>query len=353
MDLIFTIFRDLLVQLLPSRFSKYIIKPKEFVWLVHPRDLSDFFKKMHFLKIFPGWFISFMIRFLPPFIISNFFIEQKNLKGYVIAIPLLPHQINYNPKLAAKKTKRALKFAEKIGAKYISLGGFLPSIVYKNGFDKRFPFVFFDGTNLLARLTLQTIEEILSGDKTSREKLVFGIIGATTKTGSILTKLLVQEYIYKIILFGKTEEHLTKLREECLEIRKDIHIEISTNLADIDECDFVILTAYLTEGEVIMNSLKKNAIFLSAIEPVSPFVFELEKTRKDVKLIKGISVKTPGVTYEGYDFGLPKGNSFVCITEGIILIDDKQATDSLLSFNLKRSLNTVKELFNKYKFNRV
>lgn len=209
---------------------------------------------------------------------------------------------------------------------------------------------FFDGTNLLARLVLKKIEHILTEDRLNLKNITMGIIGATTKIGTILVKLLIQRDIGQIILFGKTPEHLANLKKECLEINKNVEIETSTDLSNLKNCNFVILTAYLVKEEEIIKYLKENTIFFSAIEPISPFVFELEKIRKDIKVIMGVSIKTPGVSYRGYDFGLPKENSFACVTEAIILINDEYAAKSVFTNDTKKSLRAVEDLLSKYKF---
>jgi len=353
MKVILNIFRDLLIRLLPKKLVKYFIEPRTFVWLVHPRDAADITKKISLLKFFPDNFVIGITKFFWPFIVSGFFSEQNKLKGYVIAVPLVPQQISSNQKLSIKKTIQALTFADKIGAKYISLGGFLPSIVYRNELNKKFNMEFFDGTNLLARLVVKKIEDISTEDKLNSKNITFGIIGATTKIGAILTKLLIQQNIRQIILFGKTLEHLINLKQECLEITRNVGIEISTDLSNLKKCNFVILTAYLVKDEEIIKYLKENTIFLSAIEPISPFVFELKKVRNDIKVIMGISIKTPGVSYRGYDFGLPKENSFACVTEAIILINDEYATKSVFANDTKKSLRAIEDLFNKYKFAKV
>jgi predicted amino acid dehydrogenase len=344
------VFKDLLIRrLIPQEYVKLFLEPRIYVWLVHPRDTKDTTKKVPFLKNLPEKTLLSISKHFPPFIISNVFNEKNNLRGYVIAIPLIPKQIKSDNRLAVKKTRQALILAKKLGAQYISLGGFLPSIVYNSDLDKEFSFKFYDGINLLSKLALERIDRLIRASEFSTQPISFGIIGATTKIGQLVTNFLAQQNYGKIYAFGKTPENLEQLKKECLIKNKGVAIQVSTDLSQLQKCNFVILTAYLEKGQEVTKYLQKRSVFFSVIEPVSPFVFELKEKRKDIKIIKGISITTPGISYSSY-VGLPSGRSFACVTEAMILINNKEADKFISSKNPKESIKITKGLLKKYKF---
>jgi len=343
---IYRLFRDLLIRLIPKGFVGYFIKPVDFVWLVHPRDTKDTIKKFPFLKFLPSSVVAMLSALIWPFIVSSVDNEGKHIKGYVIAVPLTPAIISKYKNFSLRKTRRAIALADKLGAKTISLGGFLPTVVYKNGLDKKFKISFFDGTSILPRLAFKKIEELLikivEGKK---NKATIGIIGATTIVGNTLSKLLTHENNFnQLYLFGKTVANLDKLKEECHEVNNKAEIVTSTDLAELKKCDLVILTAYLQKDEKVTEYLTPNITFFSVIEPVSQFVFEIKEQRKDINVIMGISINTPGVVYKGYDFGLPKGNSFACVAEAMILVNNEESLRDIKSLDPQKSLKSVEGL---------
>ena len=56
------IFRDLLIGILPQKLGKYFIEPRDFVWLVHPRNAEDYVKKIPILKFFSEKTIFFITK---------------------------------------------------------------------------------------------------------------------------------------------------------------------------------------------------------------------------------------------------------------------------------------------------
>lgn len=352
---ILRIFRDLLIKFIPKKFVKYFVKPVDFVWLVHPRDNSDTLKKFPFLKFLPEEFISSITSLVWPFILSSVSSENNNIKGYVVVIPLTPNIITNQKNFSVRKTKNAISFANKLGVKTMSLGGFLPSLVYRNNLDKKYPISFFDGTNILPRLAFKKIESVIKEhSQTKKENVTIGLIGATTIVGNTLAKLLIHDNKFnEIYLFGKTQSNLVKLKDECEIINKNGKVIISTDLSELKKCNLVILTAYLQKEEKIIEYLMPNITFFSVIEPISPFVFELKKQRKDINITMGISINTPGVNYKGYDFGLPKGDSFACVTEAMILVNNKNSIETIKSMDPQKSVRAVEELLDKSNFKSI
>jgi predicted amino acid dehydrogenase len=206
--------------------------------------------------------------------------------------------------------------AKKLSAEKVSVGGMITTLAEKAGLGKKYGMEVFDGTDLLAQVAAQKISQLIKEQKKHIKSI--GIIGATTKTGSRLSKYLSTEHIQELHLFAKTVANVRLLADEC---RKNSAVKIidHVNLDAIGECDICILTAFIPEtGADIVSNLKRNSTFLSIIEPVSPFVDDIEKRRSDIQLTRGITIKAPSLAYAGLDFVIPSGNAFSCLAEALV-----------------------------------
>ncbi|PIP87004.1 hypothetical protein COW81_02580 [Candidatus Campbellbacteria bacterium CG22_combo_CG10-13_8_21_14_all_36_13] len=352
MGALFSIIKSIFIMITPTWLARILFKQKGLVWIVHPRDTRDIVRKIGSLKNLSDEKIFKIAQRIPPFLVSNF--HNDKISGYMIGIPVSPKILgskeDTHVKFSVKKTRQALKMAYKLGATSVSLGGFLTSVVSKNNLEKEFNMKFYDGTRLLSRLAVDKIDRILVSNNFDITNTTIGILGATTKTGSLVSELLVQMNFNKIYLFGKTSENLEALKERCFNINPKIEVVVSTDLSKLSNCDINILTAYIQTDEEVEQYIKKDSIFLGAVEPASPFVFKLDKDRPDVTVYKGITVNTPDVFYDGYDLGLPKGNSFVCVTEAFLFTQEQESAEGVYQENLENTQKKVKALFEKYNF---
>lgn len=339
MNNLFVVIRDTVVRIVPLSARMFNLKPKHIVWLVHPRSLFDLEKKIPILKRLPRFLEKFIILLIPPYIVSEFSNGQNGESGYIVVIPLLPIMFQKHKFLSVFKAKQGLKLAYRLGAQKISVGGFLPTVVERVKIQRRMKLPIFDGTDLLAKVVNDKVKNIIKGLNSTASNQVIGIIGATTKSGSKISRLLTQNNNIKLNLFAKTKENVDKLRMECASINNSIQISANINFDSLSECDVVILTAFITDdGERIVSNLKQGSVFLSAIEPVSPFVDIIAKNRKDINLIKGISIEAPSISYKDFDFAVPTGSAYVCLTEAIINngdhgLSNSNDTESLLKKN--------------------
>ena len=295
------------------------ITPRKVVWIVHPRDFHDIEEKIPFLKLFPHFLKYYLILCIPPYKVSEF---KKNGQGegYIVGVMLLPIHFQRNKFVMTLRVKQAFKLAKKLGADKISIGGILSGVVEKNKMSKLFGVEVFDGTNLLAHTLAEKVQRVLLMQDSAKSSI--GIIGATTKSGSILSKLLAPLNIKELHIFAKTEKNVLALAEECRKVGT-INVITHTDFSSIGKCDISILTAYIRheDGVSLVDDIKKNSLFISGIEPVSPFVFELEKSRPDIQLIKDIKLETPGLTYDNMSSVISDGSAFACLTEALVAED--------------------------------
>ncbi|GEM_PF-5060500 len=336
--------RSTLIRILPTAFVNlfFNIDPQKIAWIVHPRSFGELEKKLTFLKKIPVFIKYYILLFLPVFKVSEFR-ENNILKGHIIVVPLLPVYFQRNKFIANIRTKQAFRLAIKMGAEKISVGGMLSTVVDGGNLEKKFNVEVFDGTDLLAISAKEKIIELINKNNDSIHSI--GIIGATTKSGAKLSKYLAKENIEEINLFAKTLGNVKNLAEECKKIGS-VKIFEHINFSSIGKCDLCVLTAFISEdaGKNIVSNIKQNSIFFSIVEPVSPFVFEIEKLRPDIKLIRGIMIKAPSFSYDDFDLVVGSGNTFACLTEAIISNSDNglyNSTDDLLTLLEKNNLKII------------
>jgi predicted amino acid dehydrogenase len=288
---------------------------KPIVWMVHPRNFQDIEKGMPILKKLPSFLKLIALLCTSPYKVSAFD-ENGQPRGFVVAVPLLPMHFQKYKSFSTFRLDQAFKLAKKLSAEKVSVGGMITTLAEKAGLGKKYGMEVFDGTDLLAQVAAQKISQLIKEQKKHIKSI--GIIGATTKTGSRLSKYLSTEHIQELHLFAKTVANVRLLADEC---RKNSAVKIidHVNLDAIGECDICILTAFIPEtGADIVSNLKRNSTFLSIIEPVSPFVDDIEKRRSDIQLTRGITIKAPSLAYAGLDFVIPSGNAFSCLAEALV-----------------------------------
>lgn len=319
---------------------------EKIVWMVHPRSMKELKKNIPKLRFLPDFFVYFLLNFIRPRTFSTFKSENPKIDGKVIGIPLLPIYFQKNLPVVNKDISYALKLSKEFGAKTISVGGFLASAIDNIDQEEKKNLMIFDGTNLLARMAVKKIEELVGG--TNKRGVV--IVGATTKIGSILSKLLSQSNsIDSLCLIGRNKEKLKNLEDGCS--NTNIKITSSVDLSDVKDYNFLIMTSYISENyQGLIDNIKPDSTLWALIEPVSPFFFELKQNRGDINFIKGITINTPGINYPDLNMGLAPDNSFACITEAIISVD-RDEIENLKSLDKNNSVYSMDKLFKKYNFN--
>lgn len=311
-------------------------------WIVHPRDFKDIESRAPLLKVFPHWIAYYILMFAKPFKASDFS-ENGIVKGDVIAISLLPIHFQRHPLLALKRVRQALALSKALGVKRVSVGGMITGVIGRNKLAEEFDIEVYDGTDLLAVLAGEKVREIM--EKSDNKLLRIGIIGATTKSGSKISRLIAGMLPSELHLFAKTEKNVNALAEECKKI-SSVTVSPHIDLKDISQCDITILTAFISEedGKNLVDDMKKGSYFISAIEPVSPFVFELEKNRMDMYITRGITISAPGMSYGKIDGVVASGQAFVCLTEALVVPEGNSAVVSREKYLYFMTKNNFKAL---------
>lgn len=354
LKLIFQTFRDLIIRFLPQFMVKFLMKQKgEFAFLVHPRNISDILKKYPFAKFFPEWFLKILTRLLWPIIASQITglkkIDGQEVKGWIIICPMTAEQMMKNRKLAKKRILQSVKLAEKIGARIIGLGA-LTSSLTNRGLDliDKVKIGLTTGNSYTVAITIESIERIAKKKKIDLNAIQIAVVGATGSIGQLVSKILAQR-ISRLILIGRTPEHLSNLAVKIQEINNKIKIQTSINIYDIKSADFVVVATSAAGALIKAEYLKQGAIVYDITQPqnVCP---EIMKERKDVLIIDGGLVKTPGINLH-VNLGLPKQElAFACLAETMILGAEGKFDHYSLDNVRIEQIQEIKQLGEKYKF---
>ncbi len=347
----------LAISFFPKRIVKILYKPYSFAWLVHSRDIQDFYRRFPMAKILPQKTIEFLCKILWPIIVSDITgvrdKEGKEKIGCILGIPLLSQQIFSNQTLTEKKIMQALKLAEKIGVQNVALAANNASVTKGGETVYRKTSVFLTNNYaLLSATAFREIEEIIKlYNNTKSFNLQFGIVGATTIPGKVISKLLAKREPKKIILIGKTQEHLEVLKQECLKINNEIEIETSIDVRDINNCDFVIISTNSPSVVISPEYIKNNSIVFDITQPPNPSIRYL-KLRKNIKVFDGLVINTPGINYH-FNFGLPLEHAYPCLAEVILLAKkNKKGHFGVGDISLEQ-VEEIISLAKKYNFNPV
>jgi predicted amino acid dehydrogenase len=342
LKLIIHAFRDLIVRYLPN-FNK---NKHAFAFLVHPRDISDVYRKYPFAKYAPKKILLWVLRHYWPVVLSQ--VEGlkskktgEEVKGYIMTIPLTAQQMINNHQLAQKKIIQALKLAEKLGVKIFGLGALTASIT-KGGLDltSKTKIVVTTGNSLTVAVAVKSIKDILRKKQLSFPKTVIAIIGATGSIGRGVALLLAAQYPKNLILIGRTPAHLTELKNAICTNHTRINLVISTEVAQIQNADIIIVATASPEVLIKSEYLKQGAIIYDVSQPqnVSPDIIQ---KRADVSIIDGGIVSTPGINYH-FNFGLPRETAFACLTETMILAAEKKTENHVGAVILEKAKEIYK-----------
>jgi len=314
------------ISIFPRKLARLFYKPYSFVWIIHSRNIQDFYRRFPIAKILPGKIIETLCRVLWPIVVSDITgVKDKNEKnkiGCILGIPLLPWQILDNKALAEKRILQTLKFAEKIGVQNAVLGGYNSSIT--NGGEtvyKRTSIYLTNSYALLSGIAIRITEKVLSSYNKNFD-LQFSVIGATTIPGKILVELLMRKGARKIVLVGKTLKHLEKLKQKCLQLNRGADIKTTLDIKNIKNCDFVIIATNKPSVVISPEYIKNNSIILDITQPLNPSTEKL-KLKKNIKVISGLAVNTPKINYH-FHFGLPAGQAYPCLAEVILLAKENK-----------------------------
>lgn len=297
-------------------------KNKYFGFLIHPRELEDFYVKFPYFRFLPKTITEFASRHLKPVIISKIKgLKNKNgqsVEGYVIAITLSAKQMLEDRRLALSKIKEAVILAKKLGVGVLGLGALTASLS-RGGLDVAGLGV---GINTGRAFTVRNIGNYL---KWLEEKLninknesIVAVVGAAGSIGSSVAKLM-KESGYKKFRLVDLEDKIQDVDQILIEDDAGgDDIKISHQLDIIRDADIIIAATSAPEVVIQPEDVKSGAIIINDAQPsdISPRILS---ERPDVLVLEGGAVRIENLDMH-FNYRLKtKSDTFSCMAESMIL----------------------------------
>lgn len=236
-----------------------------FAFLVHARDYTDISRKFKVAGCLPKKLIEFWCFHWPPFVVSK--ISVKNAHGWIIGIPMTAWQILENRPAAKNKIIRAIKKAEKLGAKIVGLGA-LTSPVTDAGHDLlgKVSVKITTGNALTVVVSVEHIREILKNNPAIKK---IAIVGGTGSIGSAICKILLKNFSEKdYLIFGRSADSMKSLSEGLRAISSTTKVSCYINdLEFLKEADLVVVATSASGAVVESRYLKSGSIVYDVTQP--------------------------------------------------------------------------------------
>ncbi len=319
MKLIRELIFDLFTLLLPkvnTNDKKYLI------FIVHPRDTEDIYKKIPLLKKAPAWALTLFERYMWPVTVSKIqHTETKEVYGFMVSTPCTAKTMLKNRELAKRKIKQALKLGYKKGGKIAALGALTSSLTYggKDVYDGKIKittghaYTVVNIKNIFLKVTEQSNKE--------PQKIKLGIVGAAGSIGSGSAKLIADVGVVDFLLIDLIHKHerINSLKEELLKINPNIQIKITNNLNALNDRHIIIAATNHPDALIKKEHLPKHSVVIIDDAQPSDLSEEIFKM-PNVLALEGGATKTKQIT-ANFPFGLcQKDDNFSCMAEGLLLL---------------------------------
>jgi predicted amino acid dehydrogenase len=249
---------------------------------------------------------------------------SKEIKGYVMTIPLTASQMVNDRPLALKRIKQALKLAEKNGVRIIGLGG-LTSSLSAGGL------ALIEGSQLhittghayTAYNVTQNLFQLSQYFKADKSKVWLAVVGAGGSIGSTSAQLAARYGFANLLLIDieRKQKSLDELSIRLKELNPALVCRTSHQVKDIKGCDFVITATNAPESLVHSEDLKAGAVVLDDAQPSDIHPDALK--RPDVLVIEAGVTHTPNINSH-FNYGLKdKYDNFCCMAEVLILASEE------------------------------
>lgn len=299
----------------------------KFAFLIHPIDVRrDAARKYPPLRFAPVPAIEALMRRMKPKLASHVTgIESPTgarAEGWLIAVPLSPHQFVSLPvEEVYDKIAAAGRIGAELGAKIVGLGAFT-SVVGDAGISvaKRLDGVI-NVTSGNSYTVFTAVEGLLQAARRMEIDIPSAqcaIIGATGSTGAVCAKLMAEE-CGMVVLVGRDEAKLQKLRGEVAAHAPNATITVSTSVAEaLADADLILAVSSATDAIVQPGHLKRGAVVCDVARPRDVSV-QVQRERKDVLVIEGGVVAVPGDVNFNFNFGFPDKTAYACMSETMLM----------------------------------
>lgn len=292
-----------------------------FAFIVHPRDYNDMVSNLPFLRFFPKNFVFNTFSLLWPFTVSEItglksLADGRELKGWVIGVPMFAHQMLERREIARKRIERAIRLARNKGARVVGLGGLTGSIVDGGaGLSKKNGIIITAGRAYTSFTIKGYLEDVIRKMGLKKKNLTVAVVGAAGGVGRAVSKLITFESFKKVILID-LERKLKDLMEN--ELLDKSNIDITHQISRAREADIIITATNAPEAVLESDDIKPGAIIIDDAQPsdISP---EVINTREDIIVIEAGVIVTDGV-HVGTKFRLANRHETYCCLGEVMAI---------------------------------
>jgi len=321
-QILFTI-RDILIPILPKLFVRALIGKGEYVFLAHPIELlPDIARKYPFARNSPKWLLKGISKLHPPIILSKITgykgRDGRSVDGWVVFCSLSTRMMLLNEKRARTKILKAAKLSEKLNAKLLGLGAFVPIVTDHGAFlQGKVKMSITNGDAFSAVIAAKNVITSSDWAQFDRNNVKLAIVGSAGFVGSMSSKLLLK-YFSNLTLVDKNIDGVKVLGEELKKRNGNKNIIVSSDINDIKYSD-IVLTVTNTPGVIVRSKhLKPKSIVIDAAQPRNVSA-KVPYEREDVVVIESGVAEVDGLDVN-CDFGLRKESEvYSCFAELLLL----------------------------------
>jgi len=308
-----------------------------FAFIVHPIEIRDVARKFSIAKYLPQGLVEHALRFAPPFKISEITgVESHHgsATGWFVSCPLTPDMMFRLPEAQViKKIVEAAKVAQGLGAKIVGLGAFTAvvgdaGITVSNNVD----IAVTTGNSYTVATAIEGTLKAAALMGIDMDKAEVLILGATGSIGRVLALILAHKG-YNLTL---TARNMSRLERASLLITRQTGMvpRITGNVKQaVRKADVIMCVSSSLDVLIEPEDLKAGALVCDVARPRNVSA-EVRQNRRDVLVIEGGVVKVPGNVEFNFDFGFPRGHSYACMAETMILALEEKYENWSLGRNL-------------------
>lgn len=307
----------------------------KFGFIIHPLDLTDFYKKFKWAKKMPDNIIKSVMKHLPPIKVSRITgIQSKTgeeVEGYFVACPLTSEQMISLPEdFVVDKIVKACKKTESLGVDIIGLGAFT-SVVGDKGITvaNRIDTPVTTGNSYTVTTAVKSIKMATEEMNLNFTKERVTVIGATGSIGRTVSMILAEQ-TNQIQLVARGRNKLIKLKDDLKSRYQELNVKVTSDVKHAVNNSRIIVSASGASTSLIEpDDLLAGSVVCDVARP-RDVAEKVNSQRDDVLVIEGGVVSVPGNVNFNFDFGYPPGTCYACMAETIILTLEEEFTNYTL-----------------------
>lgn len=236
--------------------------------------------------------------------------------GEIVLVPYAAGHLLADPARGAVRVARAVDHAVRHGARLVGLGA-LTAPVTAGGltFRHRTDVGVTNGNAFTAAVVDRQVRDVLAGLVGPVGGRV-AVVGATGSVGSAVVRSLARDRaVEQLLLVARGAG-----RRECLaaDVASRVPTATAASVDAVAAADVVVLLTSSVDSLLRPQHLRPGAVVIDATQPRNTSD-ELLTTRPDVTVLDGGIVAVPGLRLSAPVLGLPRGRSFACLAETVLL----------------------------------